>query len=182
MGEKHYGARALYVLAVLCLLYCVGIGLFVAFGSYFFLGLGCDWCFLCRMGMGADPQNRILLDPPMAAYYIPESCDGRDGIASYYRRDDRQSVPCHGAGRCGLCDHTGSQWKTSGPSYVLQKRLDKAIEYLNANPETKVIVSGGQGYNEPSAKPRECKDIWKPPGSIRSGSSWRMLPRIPRRI
>ena len=88
------------------------------------------------MGMGADPQNRILLDPPMAAYYIPESCDGRDGIASYYRRDDRQSVPCHGAGRCG-------------PSYVLQKRLDKAIEYLNANPETKVIVSGGQGYNEP---------------------------------
>ena len=43
----------------------------------------------------------------------------------------------------------GAQWKTSGPSYVLQKRLDKAIEYLNANPETKVIVSGGQGYNEP---------------------------------
>ena len=24
VGEKHYGARALYVLAVLCLLYCVG--------------------------------------------------------------------------------------------------------------------------------------------------------------
>ena len=40
VGEKHYGARALYVLAVLCLLYCVGIGLFVAFGSYFFLVWG----------------------------------------------------------------------------------------------------------------------------------------------
>ena len=89
--------------AVLC-----GDRSFCCLRQLLFPGLGCDWCFLCRMGMGADPQNRILLDPPMAAYYIPESCDGRDGIASYYRRDDRQSVPCHGAGRCGLCDHTGS--------------------------------------------------------------------------
>ena len=88
VGEKHYGARALYVLAVLCLLYCVGIGLFVAFGSYFFLVWGVIGAFCAA-------------------------------------------------------------W-----AWVLN----------------------------PSAKPRECKDIWKPPGSIRSGSSWRMLPRIPRRI
>lgn len=46
MGEKHYGARALYVLAVLCLLYCVGIGLFVAFGSYFFLVWGVIGAFV----------------------------------------------------------------------------------------------------------------------------------------
>ena len=37
VDQKHYGARALYVLAVLCALYCVGIGLFVGFGSFFFL-------------------------------------------------------------------------------------------------------------------------------------------------
>ena len=37
VDQKHYGAMALYVLAVLCALYCVGIGLFVGFGSYFFL-------------------------------------------------------------------------------------------------------------------------------------------------
>ena len=46
----------------------------------------------------------------------------------------------------------GAQWKTSGPSYVLRKRLDKAIEYLQANPSTHVIVSGGQGPNEPIAE------------------------------
>ena len=51
----------------------------------------------------------------------------------------------------------GAQWKTTGPSYVLQKRLDKAIEYLNANPETKVIVSGGQGYNEPVSEAEGMK-------------------------
>lgn len=45
-GRKHYGARALYVLAVLCLLYCVGIGLFVAFGSYFFLVWGVIGAFV----------------------------------------------------------------------------------------------------------------------------------------
>ena len=37
VDQKHYGAKMLYVLAVLCALYCVGIGLFVGFGSYFFL-------------------------------------------------------------------------------------------------------------------------------------------------
>lgn len=42
----------------------------------------------------------------------------------------------------------GAQWKADGPSYVLQKRLDKALEYLAENPDTVVIVSGGQGSNE----------------------------------
>lgn len=43
----------------------------------------------------------------------------------------------------------GAQVKEDGPSVVLRYRLDKAIEYLNNNPETKCIVSGGQGSNEP---------------------------------
>ena len=37
VGQKHYGAYLLYVIAVLSLLYCIGIGLFISFGSYFFL-------------------------------------------------------------------------------------------------------------------------------------------------
>jgi uncharacterized SAM-binding protein YcdF (DUF218 family) len=43
----------------------------------------------------------------------------------------------------------GAQVYENGPSTVLQFRLDKAIEYLDDNPETICIVSGGQGYNEP---------------------------------
>lgn len=38
--------------------------------------------------------------------------------------------------------------KTSGPSKALQYRLDAAFEYLENNPDTRVIVSGGQGADE----------------------------------
>ena len=43
----------------------------------------------------------------------------------------------------------GAQVRESGPSVVLQYRLDAAIDYLNKNPYTICIVSGGQGVNEP---------------------------------
>lgn len=43
----------------------------------------------------------------------------------------------------------GAQMRQNGPSIVLRYRLDKAIEYLNDNPDTICIVSGGQGCNEP---------------------------------
>ena len=43
----------------------------------------------------------------------------------------------------------GAQVRESGPSVVLQYRLDAAIDYLNKNPDTICIVSGGQGVNEP---------------------------------
>jgi uncharacterized SAM-binding protein YcdF (DUF218 family) len=46
----------------------------------------------------------------------------------------------------------GAQVKESGPSSVLQYRLDRAIQYLSDNPETICIVSGGQGYNESRAE------------------------------
>ncbi|MBD5460314.1 MAG: YdcF family protein [Lachnospiraceae bacterium] len=46
----------------------------------------------------------------------------------------------------------GAQLKTTGPSRVLQLRLDEACDYLTENPETKVIVSGGQGSNEPDTE------------------------------
>ena len=50
VDQKHYGARALYVLAVLCALYCVGIGLFVGFGSFFFLIWGVIAIFCAAWG------------------------------------------------------------------------------------------------------------------------------------
>lgn len=43
----------------------------------------------------------------------------------------------------------GAQVYKNGPSPVLKFRLDKAYEYLSANPETRCIVTGGQGSNEP---------------------------------
>lgn len=44
----------------------------------------------------------------------------------------------------------GSQVKENGPSAVTAWRLKAAIEYMENNPDTKAIVSGGQGHNEPA--------------------------------
>lgn len=46
----------------------------------------------------------------------------------------------------------GAQVHKDVPSVVLKYRLDTAIEYLNDNPDTICIVSGGQGKNEPYAE------------------------------
>lgn len=43
----------------------------------------------------------------------------------------------------------GAQVRKDGPSVVLRYRLDRAIDYLNENPNTICIVSGGKGKNEP---------------------------------
>lgn len=43
----------------------------------------------------------------------------------------------------------GAQVHEEGPSSILAARLRVAIKYLNENPDTKVIVSGAQGSNEP---------------------------------
>lgn len=42
----------------------------------------------------------------------------------------------------------GAQMKANGPSKALQYRLDEAVRYLEENPDTMVIVSGGQGSDE----------------------------------
>lgn len=46
----------------------------------------------------------------------------------------------------------GAQVYEDGPSVVLQHRLDVACAYLQENPRTKCIVSGGKGSFEPTAE------------------------------
>ena len=46
----------------------------------------------------------------------------------------------------------GAQVYETGPSAVLSYRLQAALEYLQENPRTLCIVSGGQGYNEPDTE------------------------------
>lgn len=52
----------------------------------------------------------------------------------------------------------GAQMKVNGPSRALQYRLDEAIRYLEENPETRVIVSGGQGPDEPISEAQGMYD------------------------
>ena len=65
------------------------------------------------------------------------------------------AVPEAGA---DVCIVLGAQVKESGPSDVLQRRLDRAITYLQVNPDTIVIVSGGQGSNEPVSEAQGMQD------------------------
>lgn len=44
-----------------------------------------------------------------------------------------------------------------GPSSILRARLNAAIEYMNDSPDTKCIVSGGQGDNEPFSEAEGMK-------------------------
>jgi len=46
----------------------------------------------------------------------------------------------------------GAQVKPEGPSRTLKLRLDKAAEYALQNPETMLVLSGGQGANEPQSE------------------------------
>ena len=43
----------------------------------------------------------------------------------------------------------GAMVYEDGPSEICAQRLDKAAEYLKKHPETRCIVSGGQGFQEP---------------------------------
>lgn len=49
----------------------------------------------------------------------------------------------------------GCQVKESGASLMLRRRLDTAFEYLTEHEDMKVIVSGGQGEDEPMSE-AEC--------------------------
>ncbi len=45
-----------------------------------------------------------------------------------------------------------------GPSVMLQDRLDKALEYLEDHPDITVVVSGGQGPEEPTSEAQGMAD------------------------
>ena len=48
----------------------------------------------------------------------------------------------------------GCQVKPWGPSVLLQDRLDKALDYLEDHPDLTIVVSGGQGPDEPVSEAR----------------------------
>lgn len=52
----------------------------------------------------------------------------------------------------------GCQVKGERPSRMLRMRLDAALEYLNANPEVPVIVSGGKGADEKISEAQCMRD------------------------
>lgn len=52
----------------------------------------------------------------------------------------------------------GCQLHDWGPSVMLRDRLDKALDYLEDHPDMTVVVSGGQGANEPTSEAQGMAD------------------------
>ena len=65
----------------------------------------------------------------------------------------------------------GCQVKPWGPSILLQDRLDRALEYLQEHPDVQVVVSGGQGPDEPITEAKAMYDYLREHG-IEGGRIW----------
>ena len=143
IGVVLFGA-----LAVTCLIYFFSVILFMGFGTRFFLMwgvlavvFGTFSVFLAhrewrkRLPGWVKVTSRVVLIAGSLCFVWVEGLVLSGFHYSASQNADYMIV-------------LGAQWKSTGPSYVLQKRLDKALDYLKENPDTCVIVSGGQGSDE----------------------------------
>lgn len=140
-----------YVLGGICLLYCLIIGLFVGHGTNFFLIWGVVGILFVSFGAmwkrgiySIMPQwikitFSIIVVMGAAAFLIVEIF-----ILSGFGAKEEKDLD--------YLIVLGAQLKQSGPSRVLQMRLDKAYDYLMEHEDTIVIVSGGQGPDEPDTE------------------------------
>ena len=145
--KRFPGAAVFCILGIGCLIYCGGIAI-LGFGTWFFLIWGCLGLMCLVLAAILRSEGLMAAIPGwikglccgifLAGLLLFGTVEGM--ILSQYTA---QAKP--GADYCIVL---GAQWKTTGPSEVLRRRLDKAAAYLMENPDTKVIVSGGQGSNE----------------------------------
>lgn len=68
-----------------------------------------------------------------------------EAVVIFCARDDVQSEP-------GAMVILGAQLKNDGPSLFLRRRLERALSYLETHPDVTVVVSGGQGPDEPDTE------------------------------
>lgn len=156
--ELKFGKILFAILAVVFILYCAGIGLFMGYGTRFFLiwgvmGVGCAvLSALC----GIPAWRRKIPPFLIRLFWICFAI----GMALLIFVEGLVLSRCNakGADNADYLIVLGAQWRTTGPSKVLKYRLDRAVRYLRLNPDTKVIVSGGQGFNEPISEAQGMYD------------------------
>ena len=144
------------IVGILCVLYCLALAITGGTGTWFFLiwgimgiaftlwGIfrGRIWHVMPHwLNITADTLFLLML----AVFLFTEGCI----ISGFSKNTDKE---------LDYIVVLGAQLKTTGPSRVLQYRLDTAYEYLTAHPDTKAIVSGGQGSNEPASEAQGMYD------------------------
>lgn len=141
-------AMLCYVLAALCLVYCVGVVATKAAGTKFYLiwlagtalfglfGFFIQKGLWMRLPIGLRAGIGVLAGVGIACL-----CGLLILIGSTFSAKGEQQL--------SYLIVLGAQMKPNGPSVVLEKRLRRAYTYLTENPETLCVLSGGQGSNEP---------------------------------
>lgn len=146
------------VLGGMCILYFLCIVLFAGYGTLFFVvwlvagAVALLFSYCLRRGIwqkhvppGVRRSFWCIVAVGTAAFVIAESC-----ILSGFAAKPSENA--------GYLIVLGAQVKPSGPSRVLQYRLDAATGYLKAHPDCKVIVSGGQGSDEVTSEAQGMHD------------------------
>jgi len=140
-----------YIIGIICIFYCLMIGLFVGHGTNFFLiwgflGIGLiGFGFLWKKGLVAalpmwmKISLGIMVSVGVMIFVIVEGLV----ISGFKNTEDTE---------LDYLIVLGAQLKENGPSRVLQMRLDKAYDYLMEHDNTLVIVSGGKGNDEPDTE------------------------------
>lgn len=143
---------------VLCLFYFISIGLFIGHGNHFyflwlflglaFIGFAIVWkkgIWEAYLSLWLRRVFAVGVCSLTALFLIVEGC-----IISGFLETAPQGLD--------YLVVLGAQIKSEGPSRALQYRLDAAAEYLQENPDTIVIVSGGQGADEPISEAQGMHD------------------------
>ena len=113
--------------------YIIWFAIAVVFAGF---GIAARFNLWSRMPFGVRIAVAVLCGIFLLSFVIIEGC-----VVSHMHDKDKDGLD--------YIIVLGAQVRQNGPSVVLQYRLDEAIKYLNDNPDTMCIVSGGQGYNEP---------------------------------
>lgn len=146
------------ILGVVCVAYCLAIWLCFGYGTYFFLIWGVIGVTFGGISLlCAKPSLRRRI--PRLLIKIFWICFGV-GLAIFLIVEGLIFSRC-GANADDDADYVivlGAQWKPEGPSKVLWYRLDQTVHYLKINRQAKVIVSGGQGANEPMTEAQGMYD------------------------
>lgn len=155
--RKNMIAGICFALALLCLIYCIGIVLTKAAGTVFFLIWIVLSAFFAALGYGIQNDAFTQLPGVIRTVCAAALCLG---LALFCLVEGLVISAFFAKGEPGLSYIVvlGAQMKQNGPSVALARRLDCAYQYLTENPETLCVVSGGQGSNEPVSEAKGMYD------------------------
>lgn len=143
--------KVFLILGIFCICYCIGIGCFTEFGSWFFLMWGLLGVLLLLGSYLAASKKEWKIPG-----YIKK---GGQIIAVLFifcfLVVEGLILSCFWKKAPADLDYLvvlGTQILEDGPNRVLKFRLDIASDYLTNNKDTIVIVSGGQGSDEPMSE------------------------------